>query len=57
MENNVVYEKNIFEIIGAAYINILDYTHQIDFLVAMQDTLRDGIHEMFIGMDYTGAGM
>lgn len=57
IDNGIMFEKNTFEIISSAYINFLDYTHQINFLVTMQETLMDVRHEVYVGMDYTGAGM
>jgi hypothetical protein len=55
--NGLTIKKNIFEIVGAAYINIIDYSHQIDVLCSLQEVLMDLQHPVYFGMDYTGAGM
>ena len=56
-DKTVHFTKNMFEIICSAYINVLDYAHQIDFILTMQDVLCDAKHPMYIWMDYTGSGM
>ena len=53
----VVQKRHLFEIIGAAYINIVDYNHQIDVLCSCNEILQDKDHYVHIAMDYTGAGM
>jgi hypothetical protein len=54
-------ETNIFEIVGGAYINVIDYTHQINTILELQDALKvvhDGyVNECHIAMDSTGSGM
>jgi hypothetical protein len=56
-DKTVTYTRNMFETICSAYINVLDYAHQIDFILTMQDVLADAKHPMYVGMDYTGSGM
>lgn len=49
--------KNVFETVWAAYINVVDYTSQINVIKSLSNELRDQRHSCVIWMDYTGSGM
>jgi len=54
---DLAVRKHVFEVVGSSYINIVDYTTQINVIKDTVSSLEDNKHSVVVAMDYTGAGM